>query len=148
MVQDCDGAIRLAARRVQEIEMRKLKPQVHDAEDLMARHPQLRGDIINMHTTGALPFSRGDPPTGPRALGLPYDPTKTVEMVKKIWKDVRVGRVLVVSSRVVGGNSPTIATPTTTAQKRLPDRTMSDDFRIISDLRFPNLFVSRRTTRK
>ena len=60
-------------------------------------------------------------------------------MVEKIWKDVRNGRVLVISSKQAGEDAPILATPTTTAQKRLPDRTLSTDFRIISDLGFPNL---------
>lgn len=36
-----------------------------------------------------------------------------------------------------------ISTHTATVQKRLPDRTMSDDFRIISDIRLTNLFCNK-----
>ena len=36
-----------------------------------------------------------------------------------------------------------IPTPTTTAPKKMPDRTLSEDVRIISDLRLPNLFCAK-----
>ena len=53
------------------------------------------------------------------------------------------GRVLVISSRVAREDAPLIATPTTTAQKRMPGRTLSSYFRIISDLRYTNLFFRK-----
>ena len=81
--------------------------------------------------------------THARPSGLPYDASKTVEMVTKLWKYVREGRVLVITSHVAGSSAPLVATPTTTDQKKLPGRTMSDDFRIISDLRSPNLFCEK-----
>lgn len=64
-------------------------------------------------------------------------------MVGEIWKDVKEGRVLVITSHVDGKDAPLIATPTTTALERLPGRTLSGDFRIISDLRYPNLFCEK-----
>ena len=42
------------------------------------------------------------------------------------------------------GDVPVIATPTTMVQKRLPCRTLSGDFRIISDLRFTNLYCEKK----
>ena len=56
---------------------------------------------------------------------------------------MREGRVLVITSHVAGSSSPLIATPTTTVQKKLHGRAMSDDFRIISNWRFPNLFCEK-----
>ena len=143
VVRECGGEVRYAARCVQEIEMRKLEPQAQSAMTLLHDHPILRDQIVQLHTIGAPPCFRGQPPGGPRPCGLPYDESKTVEMVEKIWKDVRQGRVLVITPHVAGKEAPIIATPTTTVQKKLPDRTMSDDFRIISDLRLPNLFCEK-----
>ena len=42
-------------------------------------------------------------------------------------------------------NTPVMATPTTTAVKKLPDRTVSTDVRIISDLRLPNLYCDKNS---
>ena len=133
------GDLRLAARRVQEIMMRQMEPQVRSTIALLANQQRVRDQIVQIHTTGALPHLSGEPPDEPRTRGLPYDPTKTVDMAKKIWKDVREGRVLVATSHVAGGVDPVISTPTAMVQKRLRDRTLSDDYRIISDPRFTSL---------
>ena len=140
IVREHKGEIRLAARQVQEIEMRKMNDQVLAAQELLGFDTDLRNQISQLHTIGALPHFHGQPPEGSRRSGLPYEETKTVGMVEKIWKDVRQGRVLVITSRVAGPESLLIATPTTTAVKKLPDRSISKDFRIISDLRYTNLF--------
>ena len=50
---------------------------------------------------------------------------------------------MVIHSRTAGENDPPIATPTTTVRKRLPGRTLPTDFRIISDLRYTNLFCEK-----
>ena len=77
---------------------------------------------------------------GARRCGFPYDSSKAMETVEKIWNDVRSGRVLVITSKAAGPDAPLIATPTTTAMKKLPGRSISNDFRIISDIRYANLF--------
>ena len=137
------GDVRQAARGVKEIEMRKLEHQVRDASSLLRNHTVLRDRIEQLHTTGALPFSQGQPHGKPRPRGFPYDASKTVEMAQELWEDLREGRVLIATSHVAGDDDPLIATPTTTVMKRLPDRTMSDDCRIISDMRFRNLFCDK-----
>ena len=134
IAREC-GYIRWAARRAQAIEMRKLESQVEAERSMVENHPQLRDQISQIHTIGALPFFRGQPPVGPRPRGLPYDASRTVDVAKKIRNDVRQGRVFVITPHVDGKDAPLIATPTTTVRKKLPDRTMSGDFRIISDLR-------------
>ena len=72
IVREC-GDVRLAARRVQEIEMRSLEPQVRSTAALLQNHPALRDRIAELHTIGALPFFRGRAPDNPRPSGLPYD---------------------------------------------------------------------------
>lgn len=77
------GDVRLEARRVQEVAMRKLEPQAQADTELLANRPKLRDQIANLHTTGALPHFRGEPPNTPRPSGLPYDASKTIDMVEK-----------------------------------------------------------------
>ena len=126
------GSVSIAASRAQEVEMRKLEPQAQASRELLNNHPILRDQIVNVQTIGSLPHFRGGPHEIPRPSGLPYDASKTLDMVGKIRNDVRAGRVLVISSHQAGEDAPILATPTPTAQKRLPDRTLSSDFRIIS----------------
>ena len=85
------GDVQLAARRVQEIEMRKLEPQARSTASLLSNHPILRDRISQLHAIGELPFFRGQPPDNPRPIGLPYDSSKTQELAKKLWEDVRGG---------------------------------------------------------
>ena len=140
LVVDNEGEIRFAARKIQEIEMRKMNEQMEGAKELLHFDPVLRDQVIQMHRRGLLPHFHGSPPEGPRRSGLPYEPSKTVGMVEKMWKDVQHGRVMVITSKTAGPDAPLIATPTTTALKKLPDRSISTDFRLISDLRYTNLF--------
>ena len=86
------GDVRLASRRVQEIEMRKSEPHVRSTAALLSNHPTLRGRISQLHTIGALPFSRGQHPDNPRPSGLPYDESKTLELAKKLRKVARERR--------------------------------------------------------
>ena len=79
------GDVRLAARRAQEVEMRKLDPKAQAAKGFLANRPKLRGQIAKLDTIGALPHFRGGPPEVPRPSGLPYGASKTVEMVGWTW---------------------------------------------------------------
>ena len=64
-------------------------------------------------------------------------------MASKICKGVTKGRVLVVHSDAINPDVPMIPTPTTTEVKKLPDRAISTDVRIICDLRLANMFRDR-----
>ena len=96
------GDVRLSARTVQEIEMRKIAPQAEAASQLSFRYPDLADNNKNLHTIGALPHFRVLAPENPRPAGLPYDASKTLVMVEEIWSDVRAGRLLVAPSHVPG----------------------------------------------
>ena len=132
--------IRFAARQVQEIHMRKMAPRAQHARTLLQKNPELGGEIAHLHEIGSLPHYGGISPGVQRPSGLPYDDAKTLLMVRKIWKDVRQGRVLVAHSDVIKPDAPLIPTTTTTVAKKLPDRTISTDVRSIPDLRLTNLF--------
>ena len=56
------GDIRLASRRVQEIETRKPEPQARHTDSLLQNHTTLRGQISQLRKIAALPFFRGKPP--------------------------------------------------------------------------------------
>ena len=53
------------------------------------------------------------------------------------------GRAATITSHVEGGKSPLIDAPTTAAQKRMPDRAISSEFRIISDVGYTNLLCEK-----
>ena len=80
------GDVRLAARQVQEIEMRTMELQVCAVKELSDEQPELRDQIVQLHTVGALPHFRGETPQVPRPSGLPYDSSKTVGLVGKFGK--------------------------------------------------------------
>ena len=120
--------------------MRKLAPHAEASREVLFRYPSLAEYISQLNIIGALPHYRGEPPKCPLPSGLPYDASRTLGMVGKLRKDVRDVGVFIIPPRCDGPTAPLIATPTTTAQKRKPDRTLSTDFRIISDLRYPYHF--------
>ena len=132
--------IRLAARNVQGIRMRSIAVLSHNARELLSDEPVLGEEIARLHELGALPHYGGPSPGAWRVSGLPYDESKTTLMVSKLWKEVRKGRVLVVHAGAIPVDMPLIPTPTTTVVKKLPDRTISTDVRIISDSRMANMF--------
>ena len=137
--------VRIAARQIQEIHMRSIAPLAQNARDLLKKHPERGEEIAQLHELGAMPHYSGEAPVGNRTSGFPYDDAKTTLMVKKLRKDVQKGRVLVVHVEAVKPNTAVMATPTTTAVKKLPDRTVSTDVRIISDLRLPNLYCDKNS---
>ena len=139
------GDVRTAARQVQEIHMRSIAPLDQSARDILKKHSEQGEEIALLHEIGAMPQYSGVAPVGNRTSGLPYDDAETTSTVKKLWKDVQKGRVSVVHVDDVEPDTPVMATPTTTALKKLPGRTVSTDVRIISDIRLPNLFCDKNS---
>ena len=139
MVEQYDD-VRLAARQVQEIHMGNMAPLAQHARNMLRKHPDLGGEIAQLHEIGPLPHYGGISHGAARPSGIPYDGAKTHLMVGETWKDVRKGRVLAAHCDSVRPDTPLIPTPTTTAVKKLPRRTTSADVRIISGLRQTNLF--------
>lgn len=85
------GDVRLAARKVHETQMRRMEPQAQSTRELLQGHPQLRIEIVQLQTIGAIPHFRGSEPEAPRPPGLPYDSQKTRDTVGGIWKDAKEG---------------------------------------------------------
>lgn len=135
--------VRHAARQVQEIHMGEISVLAQNEGDLLAGDPELVGQIARIREVGALPYYGGTSAGNGRASGLPYDESKTHLAASNLWRDVRKGRVLVAHDDAISAETPIIPTPTATVAKKLPDRAISTDVRIISDLRLANLFCDR-----
>ena len=122
--------------------MRSIAPQARNARMLLKKRPAQGGEIARLHEIGAMPHYSGASPEGVRTSGLPYGDSETAPMVKKPRNDVQNGRGLVAHVNAAKPETPAMDTATTTVLKKLPDRTVSADIRIVSDLRLPNLFCA------
>lgn len=71
--------------------------------------------------------------------GLPYDRIKSLHIVKKFRKLIREGKTMVTSDAVASTVQTRQPSPTSVLQKKLPCRSLSVDFRAISDMRRINL---------
>ena len=98
--------IRLAARQVREIRMRKMAPQAQHDQALLRKHPELGDEIAQLREIGALPHYGGISPWCGKTFRTTIRGCKTQLMVSKIWTDVRKGRVLVAHSDAVKPDSP------------------------------------------
>ena len=127
---------------VQEQEMRKVQPQI----DFVTSHRDLfehcADELIDVLRTGVRAVYGGHPPIPPRRRGLPYkmkDSETTTLILSKLWKDIFKRRMFLCTTRTVKLNELIEATPTTTVEKKNPDRSISKDRRVIADLRRVNL---------
>ena len=98
---------------------------------------------LNTNTHGVIPHFRGPTPSPPIRPGLRYNENDVSEIPPKFWKDVKEGRIFLVERSAFYEDELFIACPTTTAEKKLPDRTIPLDRRIIWDGRWGNLFIPK-----
>ena len=105
--------------------------------------PHLVQKVIGFHTRGAIPVYRGAEPETPRVRGFPYKPGQSFDIVSKIWKDAKAGIILICSTHTVTEYDKIISTPSTLVTKKLPDRTLSTEMRLISDVRLFNNFCDK-----
>ena len=133
----------LAERQVQEIHVGSIAWLARNARELLVDEPVLGEEISRLHELGTLPYYGGQSHGATRASGLPYDEPETLLIVSMLWEDVREGRVLAVRADSIKADTPMIPAPTTTVLKKLPDRTISTDVRIISDLILANMFCAK-----
>ena len=137
------GEVRIAARHVQGIILKKRKSLVAGLDAMSRVDPALVGHVKDSHTRGVLPAYRGVGPETPRVRGPPYNHGQSFDIISKIWKDVRAGRILICTTRTVTENDKIICTPSTLATKKLPGRTLSTEMRSISDVRLVNNFCDK-----
>ena len=126
--------VRLYARHVQGIHMRAMAPQARNARNPLGEAPELGEQISGLRDVGALPNYGGSSPGAVRSSGLPYDESKIYLAARKLWKDVRKGGVLVLHGDAINTENPMAHTPSTKAVRNIPDREISPDVGIISDL--------------
>ena len=137
MVEIC-GSLEGAARQVQEYNFRGMAV----VRGNIARYRHIFPAIatqIEITTVGETPEYTGPETPLTRDAGLPYDRSKSLGIVEKFRKMIRTGKMIVTSNRFADVNAAAQPCSTSVVHKRLPDRTLSADFRAISDLRRVNL---------
>ena len=141
LIRQC-GGLYPALAAFQESEMRAPNEQLDFAHEhallFPAQYPAVT-DILIQGVTAV--YNRGVG-VAPRVRGLPYNmtsPDQTLLIASKLWKDIAHRRIFVCSAAVVGEDSPIEATPTTTVEKKNPDRTISADRRVIAGMRRINV---------
>ena len=125
------GCYQFAARAIQEYMMRQKDHLCLTASKVTFDNEELSQRLVDIHTTGAIPFFRGPTPKGLRCRGFPYDHSETEYILSKLWKDAGHGRLIIVSSRSIYDTDKIICCPATTVRKRLPDRQWSEERRVI-----------------
>ena len=136
------GGLYPALCALQEDKFRDMADQVDFASNHRNLFPEQYEYLNKTLTQGVSAYYSGGVPLNPRQRGLPYQKTNEEHcrlIEEKLWKDVAAQRMLVCTTETVDANTPVEATPTTTVEKRNPDRTISSDRRVIADLRRVNL---------
>ena len=80
---------------------------------------------------------------GNRKSGFPYKDEDAWGNMGKLRKDVRAGRILLLSTATVAQEEKSYA-PSMLAAKKLPGTTLSSDKRLISDVRLVNALRDKR----
>ena len=138
------GDIRSALIQVQEHRSRTGEDLISNIEKVKHMAPGLAETLIEFHRVGVRPLFRGDTPEGSRRRGFPHISGQSWEIAQKLWKDVAAGRMFLCTASAIGADACVMATPSILVQKRLPDRTISEDMRLIADLRSVNLYTLER----
>ena len=137
------GEVRISARHIQGIILGKRTDLVKGLDDVSHVDPRLVEQVKGFHTRGVTPVYRGGEPDRPRVRGFPYKPGQGFEIISKIWKDVRAGRILICTTRTITEHDKIVCTPSTLVTKKLPGRTLSTEMRLISDVRLVNNFCDK-----
>ena len=139
------GSLDLDVMAFQEVEFRKLDPQREYINQNRSRIPQLAAEMEEIMRIGVTANYSRPPPSIPRRKGSPYKDKDSLEIVEKLWADVRKGRIFICGTKCIGGDNAQIeATPSTLVPKRNPDRSWSSEKRVIADLRRINLYFDNQ----
>ena len=139
-LNDMSGEVRISARHIQGLILKKRDPLLAGLKCWRDKAPELIDQAMDYRNRGVIPVYRGGQPPTPRARGFPYKPKQSLEIMEKLWKDVRLGRMLVCTTRTISEYDQLVCTPSTLATKKLPDRTLSTDMGLISDVRLVKNF--------
>ena len=96
------GDVRDAARQIQEYRFRLAENLIGEIEEVKHLSPKLGGEVQEIHRLGVCPVFRGDTPKGERERGFPHGRGQSPEIVEKLWKDVKGGKMFICSARTVG----------------------------------------------
>ena len=133
------GGYRQAARELQEINLSMRQNLITRIEGAQHIFPAIAPQILEIARLGAIPEYRGLMPGGQRAMHYPYVSADTEKIAKKLWNDIRAGIMVICESDVASGGDQVVSHSSSVAHKKMPDRALSVDYRIISDLRQINL---------
>ena len=131
--------VHLAVRSLQERKMREQAHLVTNARTCLAEIPELCEDIAELHRIGATPAYRGTTPPWNRVQGLPHNPKDSLLMMEKLWDYVRGEKMFICTQAGLPKGTLLLSSPSTTVAKKLPDRTVSTEKRLIWDGRRVNI---------
>ena len=83
---------------------------------------------------------RGPTPTNPSDSGFPYNDGEVPRILPKFWKDVAEGRIFLIERDLLNPGDLFISPSTKKAEKKNPDRAISNDRRILRDGGSVNLY--------
>ena len=134
------GGYRKAARELQEIYLRGRIYRIDQIENDKHVFPSIaHPHLLDIARLGVIPEYKGILPGGKRTAHYPYVSSDTEKIVKKLRKYINAGIMAVCESGVAGDRGQVISHSSSVAHKKLPDRTLSVDYRIIPDIRQINL---------
>ena len=139
-LNEISGESRVSARHIRNIVLEKREHLITGLRCWRSKAPELAGQVIDYHSMGVIPVYRGGAPPTPRVRGFPYKPKQSLEIMEKLRKDVRQGRISVCATKSISDYDQLVCTPPTLVTKKLPDRTLSTEMRLISDARLVDNF--------
>ena len=138
------GPLQSACRSFQEFFMQQQAHLVDNANLHLHNNPELCSDLAEIHRLGAIPKYRGPTPPVDRVLGLPHNPSDARLMMTKLWSYVSEWKMLVSTQEGLPADTRFLCPPSTTASKKLPERTPPTDKRLIWDGRKINIHCPKQ----
>ena len=129
------GSLHMALRATQEPKMQEHQCLVDNARKYLKTNPELRGDDAELLQLGAITRYRGGYPGTFRVRGRPRNPADRNFIMNKLWPKAQQGKMPLCAGGGIPLESQFTASPSTTVAKKLPDRTISSDKRVILDVR-------------
>ena len=134
------GWYRQAAREIQELNFRI---RAHDADrirELQRISPSIAPGMIKISTHGVIPEYKGFfSPNESRYTRYPFVLEDTEKTAMKLRKDVRACVMIVCEMDVAEGRNHVVSHASSAVHTKMHGRTLSIDYRIVSDLRQINL---------
>ena len=138
---ELSGEVRISARHIQNLVMSKRAHLIVGLKCRSAKAPEIVDRVIDYRSRGVIPVYRGGwfRPTS-RVRGFPYKTRQSLGIMEKLRKDVRQGLMLVCATTTVSDYDQISHTPSILATKKMHDRTLSTEMRLISGVRLVNNF--------